>query len=66
MLGTYPSPRFSFVGLQKQWLGKPSPRCNLEWVYTCEAVETRYLGDQIVYTKMSPLTQICQSKGVVA
>lgn len=49
------------MGLQKQWLGKPSPRCNLERVYTCGAVEARYLGDPIVYTEMCPLTQMHQS-----
>lgn len=45
MLGIYPSPRFPSAGLQKQWLRKPSPRCNLEWIYTCGTIETWYLGD---------------------
>lgn len=32
MSGNYPSPRFPSIKLQKQGLGKPSPRCNLGWV----------------------------------
>lgn len=64
MLGIYPSPRFPSAGLQKQWLRKPSPRCNLEWIYTCGTIETWYLGDlHSVRQNVSSLSQVCQRKG---
>jgi len=46
------------MGQQVQWLGKPSSRCNLEFVYTCGPVEARYLGDPIAYTEMCPPTGV--------